>query len=249
LFPCSNVLPVQKFLLTKKCVTLALTFFGLLKRNPLAEKTHGWSPYRYAFNNPVRFVDPKGLAEEEYHENSYGGRNYTGAVSYNMGGPTVSISIPTGTPTESTSQQPENTAQEGNGNNKVQEGVSEPTRTLPEVEVIQEEGKNPAGEILKAGLTAAVVISQLDSPVPGPADAIAVAAVGATLITAGIAWVGYEIYQFAKTKPGKAGEISGGHNTNISKAKKGKHDKGDTRRQQKNRDKKRQPDKDWKSYK
>jgi predicted RNA binding protein YcfA (HicA-like mRNA interferase family) len=39
-----------------------------------------------------------------------------------MGGPTVSIPTPTGTPTESPSQQPENTAQEGNGNDKVQEG-------------------------------------------------------------------------------------------------------------------------------
>jgi hypothetical protein len=53
---------------------------------------------------------------------------------------------------------------------------------------------------------------------------------------------------FAKTKPGPSGEISGGHNSKISKSKENKHQEGDTRRQQKNRDKKRLPGKGWKQY-
>ena len=33
--------------------------------DPLAEKTYSWTPFRYGFNNSIRFIDPDGKTEEE----------------------------------------------------------------------------------------------------------------------------------------------------------------------------------------
>lgn len=34
--------------------------------DPLAEKAFGWTPYRYAYNNPIIYVDPDGMLEDDY---------------------------------------------------------------------------------------------------------------------------------------------------------------------------------------
>ncbi len=37
-----------------------------LSVDPLAEKAPGWTPYRYGFNNPIKYTDPKGLFETKF---------------------------------------------------------------------------------------------------------------------------------------------------------------------------------------
>lgn len=36
--------------------------------DPLADQAPGWTPYRYGFNNPMRFVDPTGMLETNYED-------------------------------------------------------------------------------------------------------------------------------------------------------------------------------------
>jgi RHS repeat-associated protein len=51
--------------------------------DPMAEAAPDWTPYRYGFNNPVKFIDPNGMFE--YVRGGYGEMIEVGSVAYYSG--------------------------------------------------------------------------------------------------------------------------------------------------------------------
>ncbi|PRY87641.1 hypothetical protein [Mongoliibacter ruber] len=48
----------------------------------MAELAPGWTPYRYGFNNPVKFIDPDGMFEYSDGYSTQDSKNSTGAISF-----------------------------------------------------------------------------------------------------------------------------------------------------------------------
>jgi len=56
--------------------------------DPLADKNYSWTPFRYGYNNPIKFVDPDGMYERDGHywtvylAGMVAGRNDSGSLAY-----------------------------------------------------------------------------------------------------------------------------------------------------------------------
>jgi RHS repeat-associated protein len=78
-------------------------WFGV---DPLAEKAPGWTPYRYGFNNPIRYTDPTGMFEGDFIDE-------TGRVIGNDGIDDGKVYVVKTTQTSFSTGQPENTPAAG----------------------------------------------------------------------------------------------------------------------------------------
>lgn len=158
--------------------------------DPWAENYNEQSPYLYAYNNPIRYTDYLGLgAEDEVEDDEE--------------------------EVEEGDTETDDDDQEETDDDDQEETDDDPEKKSdddPETaKTTEEDDGNPAGDILKAGMAGALGLA-ID-PVPG--DEVVLAA--ATLIVAGTAWVGYEIYQFAQH--GKNRGSLGSEELEILKAK------------------------------
>ena len=56
--------------------------------DPMADRNYSWTPFRYGYNNPIKFVDPDGLYERDGHywtvylAGMVAGRNDSGSIAY-----------------------------------------------------------------------------------------------------------------------------------------------------------------------